>query len=101
MTKKELIRKVAKQTGYTKAECSIILDAILHTAADELAEGGELLLTGFGSLRVKERPPRKGIHPRTGDAIEIPQGRTIVFKAGTPLQSRLEPPSDKSPKTSE
>lgn len=90
MTKKELIRRVAKETSFTKAQCAKILDSILDTTADELSCGGELQLTGFGSLRVKERPSRKGVNPRTGEEMEIPQGRTVVFKAGAPLQSRID-----------
>ncbi len=90
MTKKELIRRVAKETGFTKAQCAAILDTILQTTAEELAEGGELLLTGFGSLRVKEHPPRKGVHPRTGEEMEIPGGRSVVFKAGKPLQELID-----------
>ena len=90
MTKKELVRRVAKETGFTKAQCAAILDAILQTTAQELAQGGDLLLSGFGSFMVKAHPPRKGIHPRTGEAIEIPQGRSVVFKAGKPLQELID-----------
>ena len=90
MTKKELIRRVAKETGFTKAQCAAILDTILQTTAEELAGGGELLLSGFGSFRVKEYPPRKGVHPRTGKEMEIPGGRSVVFKAGKPLQELID-----------
>ena len=90
MTKKELIRRVAKETGFTKADCTAILDSILQTTAAELAEGGELLLTGFGKLSVKDHSPRKGVHPRTGEEMEIPGGRSVVFKAGKPLQELID-----------
>lgn len=94
MTKKELIRRVAKETGYTKAECAAILDAILQTTTEELTGGGELLISGFGALRVKERSSRKGVHPRTGEEIEIPEGRAVVFKAGKPLQDLIDAMDD-------
>ena len=90
MTKKELIRRVAKETGFTKADCAAILDSILQTTAAELSEGGELLLTGFGKLSVKDYPSRKGVHPRTGEEMEIPGGRSVVFKAGKPLQELID-----------
>ena len=97
MTKKELIRRVAKETGFTKAECAAILDSILQTTADELASGGELLISGFGALRVKERSSRKGVHPRTGEEIDIPEGRSVVFKAGKPLQERIDAAEEQIP----
>lgn len=90
MNKKELIRRTAEATGKTQKECARILDAMLNITAKELAQGGDLLLTGFGSLRTKDRSPRMGTHPGTGNPIEIPGGKTIVFKASDELKAMLD-----------
>lgn len=90
MNKKELIRLTSLQTGIPRADCERILDALLEITSDELAEGGELLLSGFGALRVKERASRIGVHPRTGEPMEISAKKTVVFKAGGALQAKLE-----------
>ena len=90
MNKKELIRKTAEATGKTQKECAALLDAMLEIAAKELIEGGNLLLTGFGSLSVKDRAPRMGIHPRTGEPMEISGGKTVVFKASGELKAELD-----------
>ena len=94
MNKKELIRRTAEATGKTQKECAILLDAMLEIAARELAEGGDLLLTGFGSLRSKDRAPRKGVSPRTGEPMEIPGGKTVVFKASGELKAMLDGESE-------
>lgn len=90
MNKKELIRRTAEATGKTQKECAALLDAMLEITAKELAEGGDLLLTGFGSLRTKDRAPRMGVSPRTGEAMEIPGGKTVVFKASGELKAMLD-----------
>lgn len=90
MNKKELIRLTSQQTGIARADCERVLDTLLAITSDELAEGGELLLSGFGSLRIKERAARTGVHPRTGEKVEIPAKKTAVFKAGTALQAKLD-----------
>ena len=94
MNKKDLIRKTAEITGKTQKECAALLDVMLDIAAQELASGGDLLLTGFGSFNVKDRAPRKGVHPRTGESIEIPAGKTVLFKASGELKSMLDKQSD-------
>lgn len=90
MNKKELIRRTAEATGKTQKECAALLDTMLEITANELAKGGDLLITGFGSLRTKDRAPRMGVSPRTGEAIEIPGGRTVVFKASGELKAMLD-----------
>ncbi|MBQ8287527.1 MAG: HU family DNA-binding protein [Clostridia bacterium] len=85
MNKKELIRATAETTGMTQKDCAAVLDALLAATAKELASGGEVSITGFGALRVKERAARKGINPKTGETIDIPAGKGVSFKAGATL----------------
>ncbi|MGM9648021.1 MAG: HU family DNA-binding protein [Eubacteriales bacterium] len=85
MNKKELIRAAAEATGMTQKDCAAVLDALLTATAKELASGGEVAVTGFGALRVKDRAPRKGINPKTGEQIDIPAGKSVSFKAGSAL----------------
>ncbi len=89
MNKKELIRAAAEVAGMTQKECTAALDALLAAAAKELASGGEVNITGFGALRVKERAPRRGINPKTGESIEIAASKGISFKAGSALQAEV------------
>lgn len=90
MNKKELIRRTAAATGKTQKECAALLDAMLTIAANELAGGGDLLLTDFGALHVKDRSTRMGVHPATGEPIEIPAGRTVTFTPGGKLKAKLQ-----------
>jgi DNA-binding protein HU-beta len=90
MNKKELIRRTAKATGKTQKECTELLNVMLEITAKELCEGGDLLLTGFGSLRIKERAPRMGVHPATGEAVEIPGGKTVTFRPSDELKAMLD-----------
>ncbi len=89
MNKKELIRAAAETAGMTQKDCATILDALLATATKELASGGEVSITGFGALRIKERAPRKGVNPKTGEAIDIPAGKGVSFKAGSALLDEI------------
>ncbi len=89
MNKKELIRAAAESTGLTQKDCAAVLDALLSATAKELASGGEVAVTGFGALRVKDRASRKGVNPKTGETIEIAASKSVSFKAGAALVAEV------------
>lgn len=90
MNKKELVQKAAEKTGFTQKDTQKLLDALVEIATDELAEGGSILLTGFGCLEAKTRKARRGSNPRTGEPIDIPSSVTAVFRTGSALQAKLD-----------
>ena len=71
MTKSDLIDIVAGGTGLTKLETEAVINGFLGTIVESLAEGTSVELRGFGTFRIKERAPRTGRNPKTGDVVEI------------------------------
>ena len=65
------------------------LQAFCSVAAAELLAGGEVSLPGLGKLKVKDTNARTGRNPRTGEAIEIPAGRKVVFSPGKDFKEAL------------
>ena len=53
--------------------------AFCDVIAAELLGGGEVSLPGMGKLKVKETHARTGRNPRTGEVINIPAGKKVVF----------------------
>ena len=43
-------------------------------------------IMGFGTFETRERAARQGRNPATGESIEIPAGKTLVFKASKTLK---------------
>ena len=58
------------------------LQSFCSVAAAELLAGGEVSLPGLGKLKVRTTNARTGRNPRTGEAIDIPAGRKVVFTPG-------------------
>lgn len=89
MTKSELIALVAEKTGKTnkaaKADVELIFDTILNT----LAEGESVTIAGFGNFDIKTRAARKGVNPATKAVIDIPETKTVSFKATKVLREKL------------
>lgn len=90
MNKSELIDKLATDIGVTKVVAGQFLQAFQETVTDELANGGEVTLIGFGSFSTKTREARTGRNPSTGAELQIAKARLPVFKAGKALKDAVK-----------
>jgi len=91
MTKAELVTQVALKTELTKQQTAEVIDLLLQCIIEALEEGDKVELRGFGSFRRRDRRPRQGRNPKTGEAVEVSAQTVPFFKAGKMLQARLNP----------
>ncbi len=76
MTKSELIQGVAEKTKVTKSIVSDVIESVIAA----IVESDKTTIKGWGTFEWKTRPARKGINPRTGEKIDIPESTTLKFK---------------------
>jgi DNA-binding protein HU-beta len=86
LTKSELIKLIAQDSGLPKAETELILEATIGRITEALIKGDRIQLHGFGTFQAKKRAPRKGRNPATGEPIDIPEKTVPVFKPGKQLK---------------
>lgn len=89
MTKIELTEKMQDITGFTKRESANIVDTVFSIMKETLNRGENLKISGFGNFEVKEKTPRKGRNPQTGESIMISRRRVLSFKPSSVLKSQL------------
>ncbi|MBI4161005.1 MAG: HU family DNA-binding protein [Acidobacteria bacterium] len=79
--KKADIAEAAYRThgGIPRRTAVQIVDSLLQAMARALGQGERVVISGFGTFRVKARLPRRGRNPQTGEGIPIPGGRRVVF----------------------
>ncbi|MBI5027185.1 MAG: HU family DNA-binding protein [Nitrospirae bacterium] len=90
MTKAELIDKVAKDAGISKASGAKAIDSIVEGVTKALKKGDKVTLVGFGTFSSVKRKARKGRNPRTGAEIKIPATRAPKFTAGKALKTAVK-----------
>ena len=90
MTKTEFVDQVASASGLAKSDATKAVDAVLTTIEDTLKRGSEVNFSGFGKFSVAERGARQGVHPRTGQPIQIAASRVPKFTAGSKLKAALK-----------
>jgi integration host factor subunit beta len=89
MTKADLISIVADRLKITQVQASIIVEAALKSIVTALQGGEEVEIRGFGSFRFRNRAPRKGRNPKTGEKVDVPSKRIPYFKMGKELKALL------------
>lgn len=91
MTKAELVTQVALKTELTKQQTAEVVDLLLECIIKALQAGDKVELRGFGSFRRRDRRPRLGRNPKTGEVVAVSAQSVPFFKTGKMLQARLNP----------
>jgi len=89
MNKAELIEEVSNKTGLTKKEAGNVVDATTEVIRNTLSKGEKVTLVGLGTFQVIERKSRRGVNPRTKEAINIPAKKVPKFRAGKGLREKF------------
>lgn len=89
MNKSQLIDRIAAGAEISKAAAGRALDSFIEAVTEELKEGNDVALVGFGTYSVRERKARQGRNPANGAAIEIKAAKVPSFKPGKALKDAL------------
>ena len=84
-----MISALAQETGMTKVNAEVALEAVLNIISDTLVSGDKVQIVGFGTFESKERAARVGRNPRANVPVHIPARRVPVFKPGTVLKAAV------------
>ncbi len=99
MIKSKLVIKLTEQNPHLyQRDIEQVVNAILDTISDALAEGRRVELRGFGTFTVKKRDARAGRNPRTGEAVAVSEKVVPAFRTGKEMRQRLNPVSPKRAK---
>jgi integration host factor subunit beta len=90
LTRAALVDQVAEAAGLTKKGAEVIVVTVLDNIAEALRRGEKVELRGFGSFRLRQRGPRTGRNPKTGELVDVPSKSVPYFKPGKELKALLE-----------
>ena len=85
MNKTELIEAIATRSKTTKAQTTAMLNGLLEVIQENMTNGNDVQLVGFGTFSVTERAGREGRNPSTGETMTIPAKKVVKFKPGKAL----------------
>lgn len=90
MNKSELIQAIADEAELSKHDAAEFVDAFISVVTQELKDGNDVTLVGFGVFHVSERAERQGRNPKTGETLTIPATKKPGFRPGKPLKEAVK-----------
>jgi integration host factor subunit beta len=82
VTKKELIERIAEQSGLKRQDVRRVVQGFLDEIINELGKGNRLEFRDFGVFDVRERAERVAQNPKTLERVTVPAKRTARFRVG-------------------
>src|SRR5207248_10244318 len=86
MTKADLIDDISRLAEVTREDGEVIVETIFDSSVRSLHTGDKIEIRGFGSFRTRQRKPRIGRNPKTGDKVEVPAKKIPFFKPSKELK---------------
>jgi DNA-binding protein HU-beta len=80
MNKKDLVDYVAESQGLTRSAAERTVDCVFDAIREGIQRDGEVVIAGFGSWQMRQRPPRTIRNPQTGAPMDVPAGTGIGFR---------------------
>jgi integration host factor subunit alpha len=87
LTKSDLVDMIYTELDIPKKECINLVDSFFDIIKDELVKGNDFMISGFGKWSVKQKSPRLGRNPQTGEKIIIDARKVVTFKPSPLLRA--------------
>ena len=84
--KADIVKMLSQKTSLSIAASNEVTNALVETIIDNLKQGHDVSIFGFGSFQVVDRKARNGINPSTRERFVIPARKAISFKASSVLK---------------
>ncbi|MCS6996869.1 MAG: integration host factor subunit alpha [Casimicrobiaceae bacterium] len=89
-TKAELAAVLFERLGLNKREAKDMVDAFFEELRSALERGEDVKLSGFGMFNLRQKPPRPGRNPKTGEVIPISARCVVTFHASHKLKAKID-----------
>ncbi len=89
LTRRELAEAINEKLGYPQNSCAAMVDAFLDRMKSSLLDANTIKIVHFGTFTVRDKNPRRGRNPRTGEAITIQPRQMVTFRPSKGLREQI------------
>ena len=89
LTKAELAAMLFEQLGVNKREAKDFIDEFFELITQQVAQGKDVKISGFGNFQVRTKQARPGRNPRTGEPVMVEARRAVTFHASNSLKTEI------------
>jgi len=90
LTKADIAQNLTETFGFNKRESKDLVEQFYDEISEILVSGEQIKLSGFGNFELRDKAPRPGRNPRTGEEVPISARRVVTFKPGQKLRAQID-----------
>ena len=88
LTKTDIVEDLLK-IGFNRKKSVQMLENLLEIMKKNLANGEDVLISGFGKFCIKEKRERRGRNPATGDDLILDKRKVVTFNCSSVLRDKF------------
>ena len=89
LTRMDLSEAVFREVGLSRNESADLVESVLRHVSDALASGETVKISSFGTFSVRDKGPRVGRNPKTGEEVPIQPRRVLTFRPSHLMKDRV------------
>jgi len=89
LTRDDIVEYVFNEMGFKKNRSVELVEAVIEIIKIALVSGNDVLVSGFGKFRVREKKARKGRNPATGDTMMLRPRKVVTSHCSGKLRKRI------------
>lgn len=89
LTKSDIVENITQGIGVSRTAGTQDIETLLEIVKATLEQGEDVLVSGFGKFCVKNKKPRRGRNPSTGDDMALPKRKVVIFRCSNILREKI------------
>ena len=94
MTKADGVKLICEKMGFALKESTEIVEQVFEIIKETLESGEKVKISGFGNFVIRQKRPRTGRNPQSGEKMVISGRRVVTFKSSNVLRKALNRKND-------
>ncbi|MEN9373840.1 MAG: integration host factor, alpha subunit [Pseudomonadota bacterium] len=90
LTKAQLVYLLMGQMELSQREAKEMVDAFFDLMSQNLIQGQDVKIPGFGNFHIRSKASRPGRNPRTGEAALIEKRQVVTFHPSSKLKELMD-----------
>ena len=89
LTKNDIVDAVYSKLDLPKNKSVDVVESLLEIMKKTLANGEDVLISGFGKFCVKDKKQRRGRNPQTSEEMMLKARRVVTFRCSGVLRNKI------------
>lgn len=75
---------------YSRDDIALVVQTILDSMTEAMIKSERIEIRGFGTFAIRERKPRIGRNPKSGEKVALNNRKVPFFKTGKELRLKVD-----------